>query len=190
MSALATQAFRRRRRENSLAIRVLAAGVVTMVTLAGAAAAGLRVNTTASMPLGLWHVRAGEPIKRGAIVTICPHDSIDFREALRRGYIAHGECPGGYEPLVKPVAAVAGDLVTVTRQGIAVNGDVVANTTPLAADEAGRQLRQVAPGIYRVASDEVWLLSGHDQRSFDSRYFGPLPVANVRGVAHPLWVLP
>jgi conjugative transfer signal peptidase TraF len=187
MIALVIQALRRRRR--SLAIRVLAACVVTMATLAGAVSAGLRVNTTASMPVGLWYVRAGEPIKRGVIVTICPHDCEDFREALRRGYITHGRCPGGYEPLVKPVAAVAGDLVTVTRQGIAVNGNVVANTAALAEDEIGRPLHQVPPGIYRVASGEVWLLSGHDIRSFDSRYFGALPFANVRGVAHPLWVL-
>jgi type IV secretory pathway protease TraF len=36
---------------------------------------------------------------------------------------------------------------------------------------------------------QVWLLSGHDPRSFDSRYFGAIPTANVRGVARPLWVL-
>jgi type IV secretory pathway protease TraF len=40
-----------------------------------------------------------------------------------------------------------------------------------------------------VGSGDIWVLSGHDPRSFDSRYFGPVPVANVQGEARPLWVL-
>jgi conjugative transfer signal peptidase TraF len=91
---------------------------------------------------------------------------------------------------VKPVAAVAGDLVTVTSQGVAVDGKPVANTKPFAEDEAGRPLRPVPIGVYRVAPGEVWLLSGHDPRSFDSRYFGAVPAANVTGVARPIWVVP
>ena len=45
-------------------------------------------------------------------------------------------------------------------------------------------------GAYPVAPKEVWLLSGHDPRSFDSRYFGPVPEAkSVQGIARPVWVL-
>jgi conjugative transfer signal peptidase TraF len=90
---------------------------------------------------------------------------------------------------VKPVIAVAGDLVTVTPQGITVDGQLVANTAPLAEDEAGRPLHPIPIGNYRLAPGEMWLLSGHDPRSFDSRYFGAVPAANVTGVASPLWVL-
>ena len=171
------------------AIAVSLTGALMMATLAVGAAAGFRINATASMPRGLWRVRIGEPIERGEIVTVCPPDRIDIREAARRGYIPSGDCPGGYEPLVKPVAAVAGDLVTVTHRGIVVDGQPVANTAPLAEDEAGRPLHPVPIGAHRVATREVWLLSGHDPRSFDSRYFGAVPVANVTGTARPLWVL-
>ena len=171
------------------AIAVSITGALMMATLAAGETAGLRINATASMPRGLWRVQAREPIPRGAIVTVCPPDQADIRAAAHRGYIPSGGCPGGYEPLVKPVAAVAGDLVAVTPQGIAVDGKSVAGTKPLAEDEAGRPLHPIPPGAYRVAPGEVWLLSGHDPRSFDSRYFGPVPAANVTGVARPLWVL-
>ena len=171
------------------AIAVSVTGVLMMATLAMGEAAGLRINATASMPRGLWRVRAAEPIARGEIVTVCPPDQADIREAAHRGYIPKGGCLGGYEPLVKPVAAIAGDLVTVTPHGIAVDGKPVAGTEPLAEDEVGRPLHPIPPGAYRVAPGEIWLLSGHDLRSFDSRYFGPVPVANVTGVARPLWVL-
>jgi type IV secretory pathway protease TraF len=40
-----------------------------------------------------------------------------------------------------------------------------------------------------VQPGHVWLAgSGHD-RSWDSRYFGPVPVAGVRGVARPILTL-
>lgn len=171
------------------AIAVSTTGVLMMATLAVGEAAGLRINATASMPRGLWRVQVREPIARGTIVTVCPPDQADIREAAHRGYIPSGGCPGGYEPLVKPVAAIAGDLVAVTPQGIAVDGKPVAGTGPLAEDEAGRPLHPIPIGAYRVEPGEVWLLSGHDPRSFDSRYFGPVSAANVTGVARPLWVL-
>jgi conjugative transfer signal peptidase TraF len=163
------------------AIAVSVTGVLMMATLAAGEATGLRFNVTASMPRGLWRAGAGEPIERGEIVTVCPPDRADIREAAQRGYIPTGVCSGGYEPLLKPVAAVAGDLVTVTPQGITVDGQLVANTAPLAEDEAGRKLHPIPVGAYRVAPGEVWLLSGHDQRSFDSRYFGSVTSRAVCG---------
>lgn len=154
-------------------------------------AAGLRVNATVSMPIGLWRL---EPVpgslRTGEIVVFCPPDSAAFREALDRGYVARGACPGGTEPLIKPVAAVAGDLVAVTSEGVAVNGEPVPGTAPLIRDTAGRPLLAVPAGRYHVASGEVWLLSGHVRESWDSRYFGAVPAAGVQGVARPVWVAP
>jgi conjugative transfer signal peptidase TraF len=161
-----------------------------MVGLAGADAAGLRFNSTPSMPIGLWRVAATEgPLQRGDNVIVCPPDTAAVRTGTRRGYIQPGLCPGGYEPLVKPVAAVVGDVVTVSVAGVAVNGQQVTNTAQLAQDSAGRVLRPFPAGAYAVAAGEVWLLSGHDPRSFDSRYFGPVPAANVQGIARSIWVL-
>jgi conjugative transfer signal peptidase TraF len=141
------------------------------------------------MPQGLWQVRAADaPLRRGEFVTVCLPDTAPIREAVARGYLQAGTCVGGYEPLVKPVAAVAGDWVTVNPSGIAVDGRPVAHTAQLSRDSAGRSLRSLAPGVYPVIPGQVWLLSGHDPRSFDSRYFGPVPAANVQGLARPLWV--
>jgi conjugative transfer signal peptidase TraF len=164
--------------------------VVTLAMLASADIAGLRLNGTASMPQGLWQVGAPvAPFRRGEIVTLCPPETLPFREAAARGYLPVGRCPGGLQPLVKPIAANAGDLVTVSAAGVTVNGAPVPGTAPVAWDSAGRPLSPFPAGVYRVAPGEVWLLSGHDSRSFDSRYFGPVPALNVQGVARPLWVL-
>jgi len=165
-------------------------GALTMGALASANIAGLRINSTASMPRGLWRVvQRDAPLQRGEIVTVCPPDTKPIRQGVTRGYIPAGDCPDGYEPLVKPIAAIAGDLVAVSAAGVTVNGQPVQGTAQLPRDGAGRPLRPFPAGIYRVVAGELWLLSGHDPRSFDSRYFGPVPAKNVQGVAHPVWVL-
>ena len=170
--------------------RGLVAGGLVMAALVSADLAGLRINGTASMPRGLWHVGAPvAPLRRGEIVTLCPPETLPFREAAARGYLPAGRCPGGFQPLVKPIAAIVGDVVTVSVAGVTVNGAPVPGTAPLAADSTGRLLSPFPAGVYRVAPGALWLLSGHDPRSFDSRYFGPVPVRNVQGVARPLWVL-
>jgi len=155
-----------------------------------AQAAGLRVNVTPSMPTGLWMVTATmlSPA-RGEIIAACLPDTGPAREAFHRGYIAAGSCPGGTEPLVKPIAAISGDVVAVSAAGIAVNNTPITNTAPLGRDDAGRSLQAVPAGLYRVLPGELWLLSGHDPRSFDSRYFGAVPIAGVRGIARPIWIL-
>ena len=178
-------------RVHQLGVAGLAAVTVVMAALATANIIGLRINGTTSMPRGLWRVTpAAAPLRRGEVVTICPPDTAPFREAAARRYIPAGSCPGGYEPLVKPVGAATGDVVAVSGSGVTVNGQPVPGTAQLAQDSAGRRLQPVRAGTYPVAPGEVWLLSGHDPRSFDSRYFGPIPVGNVQGLARPVWVLP
>jgi conjugative transfer signal peptidase TraF len=171
-------------------LMLCAAGATILVTLAMTYQAGLRFNTTPSMPIGLWEIVPGHAFpKRGDIVMVCLPDGVTARLAIQRGYIARGACPNGAEPLVKPVAAAAGDMVTVSATGISVNATPISNSTSLARDEAGRPLHAMPGGSYHLAPGELWLLSGHDNRSFDSRYFGAVAVANVLGVARPVWVL-
>lgn len=179
----------RRRRYRGMRL-ALGAGGAVLLGIALAGAEGLRVNTTASMPRGIWRVAAaGTRIARGDIVSVCLPDSPAVREAGLRGYIPTGVCPAGHEPLIKPIAAIAGDVVTVRPRDIAVNGEAIAGSAPLYGDSAGRPLHPMPTGVYRVPSGAVWLLSGHDPRSFDSRYFGAVPAANIQGVARPVWVV-
>ncbi len=157
--------------------------------LAAAVAGGVRWNGSASMPQGLWLLApADSAIRRGEIVAACPPDTIAVREAALRGYIPAGRCPDGLEPLLKTAAAVAGDMVMVTRSGVTVNGVPVEDTMPLDRDGTGRRLQPFPVGAHSVPPGQIWLLSSHQPLGFDSRYFGPVPAANVRGVARPVWV--
>ena len=166
-----------------------AAGVLVLGSLAAAQLCGFRINTTSSMPVGVWRVTLlPADLRRGEVVTVCLPDGDVARLAAERGYVPAGSCPDGREPLIKPVAAVAGDLVRVTRAGVSVNGIDVDGTAPLDRDTAGRPLQAFPAGAQQVQPGQVWLLAGFSRNSFDSRYYGPVPVGSVQSVAHPVWV--
>jgi conjugative transfer signal peptidase TraF len=158
--------------------------------LASANAAGLRINATSSMPRGLWRLAADDrtPSKKD-IIAVCPPDGPITALARKRGYIGAGRCPNGLEPLLKPVVAVAGDQVTVSAAGITVNGQNLPQSVPLRLDSAGRPIEAYSFGAYRVPPGMAWIVSGYSPNSFDSRYFGPVPVANIEGRAMPVLVL-
>lgn len=172
-------------------ILALIAGVLG-VTGAGTAAAwasGYRINTTSSVPLGVYRIE-GAPKGRGQIVAYCPPDTAPFRMARDRGFVMGGmACPGGYRPIFKPIAAIAGDVVTIGPDGASVNGTPLPNTKPKAKDAEGRPLPRIATGRYRVMPGQVWLLSTYNPRSFDGRYFGAVPAHGIVGVARPVFTV-
>lgn len=138
------------------------------------------------MPVGVYQVHkldAAVP-KDGNIVTLClPTAMAAF--ALGRGYITGGACPGDTELLIKTVAATAGDTVTLSPDGMEVNGRHIPFSVPLLADEMGRKMEPFFPGTYKVPDGLVWVV-GVETRSFDSRYFGAIPVEAICGLAVPI----
>jgi type IV secretory pathway protease TraF len=44
-------------------------------------------------------------------------------------------------------------------------------------------------GRYLVAPGELWLVSTRLPNSWDSRYLGPITIAQVRAVARPIWTV-
>jgi conjugative transfer signal peptidase TraF len=149
-------------------------------------AAGIRINHTPSLPTGIWRIEPleGQP-QRGQIVSFCPPDNDVMRWARDRGYVSSGQCPGGYQPMLKPVVAIPGDAVTVTAHAVTVNDALVERSGRLAFDSDGNRLPALPQGAYRVDAGQVWLLSSRHPRSFDSRYFGPAPIEAIIGRARP-----
>jgi conjugative transfer signal peptidase TraF len=117
-------------------------------------------------------------------VAACPPPAI-ARLGLARGYLQRGDCPAGVEPVAK-VIALAGDELQSEPGFVAVNGVKFPNSLTAAHDSAGRSLANVPSGAYRAAAGEVWLFGFNTVRSGDARYFGPVPLGNVRGVLRPV----
>jgi conjugative transfer signal peptidase TraF len=141
--------------------------------------AGLRLNFTDSAPHGLWIERPAEHIQRGMLVSVCPPDT-----PIAKSVLAFGTCPEtNVMPLMKAIAAIPGDTVRLRRGRLAtVNDKELPNT-------AARDSIPAWPdGEYIVKPGQVWVFSTYSPKSFDSRYFGPVPDKNIRGEAIPILV--
>lgn len=148
--------------------------------------AGLRLNTTRSIPLGLYRM-SNEPIQTGAYVLWCPPERPEFDLAKARGYIGAGFCPGGYGSMMKKVLAAHNDVVSVTDEGVRINGTLLPASQPFETDLMGRPLPRFRVSSRVLLSSELLLMSDTNNRSFDARYFGPIHRDHIQGHIHPIW---
>ena len=143
---------------------------------------GLRISLTDSAaPAGIYRLVSGIPAYRGELVGACLPASIAL-EGLARRYLSKGDCPGGAEPVAKTIGALPGDVLEVQPGWVSVDKERFDYSAVAARDSAGRPLPHVPWGRRQVAPDEVWLFGFHNVRSWDARYFGPVPLSGVRGI--------
>ncbi|MDD2464481.1 MAG: conjugative transfer signal peptidase TraF [Desulfobulbus sp.] len=142
---------------------------------------GLRVNLTSSLPVGLYRL-ASEPLHRGQIVAFCLDDPKFIQLARERGYLAPGSCPSGLRPLLKVINGLPGDKICSFDGRIMVNNRVLEHTKILGRDNQGRAMppSHLSSGV--IPAGKALLLSQHHDGSFDSRYFGLVPIVSLRPV--------
>jgi conjugative transfer signal peptidase TraF len=172
----------------SRAINLTGVAIVIALAVAALQRSHIRINFTASMPMGIYSLSPLPPnsVRRGMLVAACaPARAAGL--GLQRGYLAVGHCAHNTELLLKSVAATAGDDVSVTSVGVTVNGCLLPLSRPIAQDRSGRQLSSWPTGYYRLASRQVWLYAA-SARSWDSRYWGPVSVDTIVSEAAPLFV--
>ena len=143
-------------------------------------------NPSDSVAIGWYRV---DPLGHGAgslprplsvdsiVLTTLPPDAAAL--AAQRGYLP------ARVPLLKRVGAIAPQEVCITDQIVRIDG--VPSAALLRADRWGRPL-PAWQQCRRLRAGELFLLSATNPASFDSRYFGPVSVSAVIGVAHPVWL--
>ncbi|WP_354378624.1 conjugative transfer signal peptidase TraF [Thalassospira sp. MBR-102] len=134
-------------------------------------------NASPSAPVGLYRMISGAPKKGDFVLVRTPKPMSQL--ASSRHYIPVNV------PLVKRIAAIAGDHVCAARRVILINGHAVARQ--LGRDSYGRKL-PLWQGCRLLHEDEYFLLMTEASTSFDSRYFGPVIRENLIGRLVPLWV--
>jgi len=152
---------------------------------------GLIFNDTHSAPFGLYIGIEQPKLVRTApppYIFFCP----DVRWPSMKGQPNYRSpmrsCPDGFAPLIKPVVAWPGDTVETTARGLVVNGTLLPHTVPFERDSKGKAIHPYPYGTYRVQPGQLWAVSSFSPRSFDSRYFGPVPLRSVHSWIRPFWV--
>lgn len=145
---------------------------------------GFRVNLTPSEALGIWRiVKPDRPILVGDLVFICPPNTDTMREARAREYLRFGLCAGWVAPLIKTVAATSGQAIEIVDD-VRVDGRPLPNSLVARVDGKGREMLRYDGGVVKPGT--VFLHSAFSG-SFDSRYFGPLPMEGIIGLAREVW---
>lgn len=127
------------------------------------------------MPTG-WYVRSLDELARGALVTVRAQDvAADY--AATRNFTDAGD------RFIKRIAANDGDSVCAEGDAVRINGRTVAHRAT--HDSQGRALPHWS-GCRALSADEVFLM-GDTPDSFDSRYFGPVSIADIEGAWRKLF---
>ncbi len=129
------------------------------------------------MPIGLYRVGPAQALRVGDLAIAFP-PAPAAAIAGARGYVPRAV------PLLKDIAAIAGQRVCAQGTVVSVDGWPVALRHRL--DRRGRPLPWWS-GCRRLGMGDLFLL-GRSADSFDGRYFGPTDRPDVLGRAVPLWL--
>lgn len=147
------------------------------LTMAFPPAPRLVWNASASVPIGLYAVTPGAPVDVGDMVIARVPDPWRMMAAERRYIPAN-------VPLVKRVAAVAGDEICALGKEVFINGAWVVERS--VADAKGRPMPRWS-GCVRLRGRQLFLLMPDKPGSFDGRYFGVTEGGLVVGKTRLLW---
>ncbi len=161
--------------------RLVVVSMVTGVLLIGVSMTHLLPkkliwNASASMPTGLYSIESRSPKRGELVIAMLP----DWARMIadQRGYLPSNV------PALKRVSALTGDRICRFDRTILVNEKPI--TWAHLADQFTLKL-PVWSGCVTLGVDQVFLLADHP-KSFDGRYFGVTKLADVLGVAKPLWI--
>jgi len=128
-----------------------------------------QLNIEPSVPLGLYHLHAVQaPLTYGMLVILPVPVSVE------RWHVRS-------TPLLKPVAAVGGDVVCVDHGTLYIGMEPYGQVH---TEADGTPLPHMT-GCLRVREGEVFVAS-KESRSLDSRYFGPVRVEDLTAWATPV----
>ncbi len=161
----------------SLSIILCGAGLVTVsaAVVCRALAGHLTVNVTTSMPRGIYWIASGSPLRRGSIVVFVPP------ETARRLITECRDPPSSFK-LLKQIVAVPGDRVCIDAGRHIVGDQAISAVAD--RDRLGRRLEPYQ--FCGVVPDGRAFVAANGASSLDSRYFGPVRLADLIPV-WPLW---
>ena len=144
----------------------LSAFLILVVLLLVAWLDGFRFNATPSLPVGVYKISSGTP-QKGDLVAFCLGGKA-AKLAAEREYLHFGSCSNGLRPLFKRLAGMPGEHVDFDSL-IFQAMDSEARAMPLALHTG-------------IIPDGMGLVLSEHPGSFDSRYFGFVPLEKLQRV--------
>ena len=140
----------------------------------------LIINDSPSLPEGLY-LKTWQTPQKGDTVLVSPPDSPVFREALKKHFLNPGITKAGTGYLIKKLVAKEGDNVSISPEGLRVNGSPLADSR-----RQSISLTHTCPSWTGPVPPGYVLLYAPHSWSFDSRYFGLLSEETIVTPVLPL----
>lgn len=134
----------------------------------------LYINLTESAPIGLYRITYDQTPTENSYVLVATNHRLDVFHPAHK--------PPRF--LLKHIAGVPGDTMTVTDRAVTIH-DVTYPT--LTATSDGTPLPHLQEGTVTLQDNE-YFVANHPERSYDSRYFGPVTADEIHAVVTPLYL--
>lgn len=133
----------------------------------------LRLNTTPSLPIGLYALSPCHPQRGEIVVHTLSSRARTFAE--ERGYVQRHA-----RGLLKTIVAVPGDRLCWMGKSLQINGRQAAIVSPY--DHLGRALPH-PDGCMTLGPRQMLPLIQDNPQSYDGRYYGPVKQSNIKACA-------
>jgi len=133
------------------------------------------LNITPSAPIGIYVVTHNQELHANDYVIVQENHRLEPFYGSKR--------PPSY--LLKHIAGMPGDTMLVTQHSVQINDGEIYPT--LSTTSQGMPLTHLPEGIYILQEDE-YFVANHPERSYDSRYFGPVKRGEIQAVVKPIWI--
>lgn len=138
-----------------------------------------------SMPSGIYKKDKQKPVRGSLAITCLTLELAEY--GLQRGYLKKGQCSTGIQPVLKKVMAIEGDTLTFQDDIVKINGEALKRYRIVQKDSQNRPLKIFYPiSVYTLKEGEYWLMSDYKPNSWDSRYWGAVPVMSQ---VKALWII-
>lgn len=142
---------------------------------------GWRLNFSRSMPLGIYRIQSiNGNLQRGDLVVFCLPKSLLPK---RIDFLQNGQCLSGGAPFLKSIIGIPGDRIETGPSGVRVNGVLIEGS---ACRKGADLMCNQFNGVLSISDYWVFGYGSNPMmatHSFDSRYFGVIPLSSISGIA-------
>ena len=146
---------------------------------------GYILNNTSSYPIGIYKIIKTNFYKKGTLVSFCAPENDTIEKLVRFGFAPANEtCKNGTPVLLKKIVAVENDYIELKDNHIYINSALQPKSKIFLVGSGGNILER--QNNQTIKKGYFWAMSDYNERSYDSRYFGQIPLKNIKGTAVPI----
>lgn len=143
--------------------------IITNLLILSLGLIGVRLNLSESMDKGVYMV-INKNLEKGDLVIVC--------EPKAKFFLKKKETVCGFEELLKRVVACPGDVISIDKKGISINGKFIKNSEKVNFNIPIDLFNNIMIDNYELNNDE-YIILGDSKYSWDSRYYGVVKRKNI-----------